>query len=183
MRPRGSPQVLEKRRKRAVELLGQGLSLREVARRVEASSSAVVAWRDAYEERGKAGLAPKPVPGRPRKLPGKKLRHLWKVLLDGALAYGYPNDLWTLERIARVIEKEFGVAYHPSHVWKILRSSGWSCQVPERRAVQRDEDAIEHWDRREWPAIKKSRRTGCPSRFPGREWVFAGSYAGAHLGT
>ena len=183
MRPHGSPQELENRRKRAVELLGQSLSLHEVARRVGASPSAVIAWRDAFEANGASGLAAKPVPGRPPKLPRKKLRNLWKILLDGAIAYGYPNDLWTLERIARVIEKEFAVHYHPSHVWKILRSSAWSCQVPEHRAMQRDDEAFEHWTQCKWPAIKKSTRTGRPPRFHRRKRVFAHSHARQNLGT
>ena len=166
MRPYGSPQQLERRRKRAVGLLDKGLSLREVARRVGASPSSVSEWRDAYEAEGESGLAAKPVPGRPRKLDPAHYPSLWEILLDGASAYAYPNDLWTLERIATVIRREFGVKYHPSHVWKILRGAGWSCQVPERRAIQRDEGKIAHWQRYKWPAIKKSRKTWCPPRIP-----------------
>ena len=166
MRPHGSPRQLERRRKRAVELLNQGLGLREVARRVAASPSSVSAWRDAYRAEGEAGLAPKPVPGRPRKLDPSNLPRRWEILLDGAAAYGYSTDLWTLDRIARVIRKRFGVKYHPSHVWKILRAGGWSCQVPERRAIQRDEKKIAHWKRYKWPAIKKSRKTWGPHRIP-----------------
>lgn len=88
------------------------------------------------------------------------------LLLKGARAYGFPNELWTLKRIAAVIQVEFGVRYHPSHVWKILRHLGWSCQVPERRAIQRNEHAIAHWKRYRWPAIKKSPTTWGPSRLP-----------------
>lgn len=166
MRPHGSPRELERRRKRAVELLAQDLSLTEAARRVGASVSAVLRWRDAYAVGGQAGLAPKPVSGRPRKLEPSERPRLWEILLEGAMAYGFPNDLWTCKRIARVIRREFGVRYHPSHVWKILREAGWSCQVPERRAIQRDEGRIARWKRYRWPAIKKSRKTWRPPRFP-----------------
>jgi len=155
MRPHGSPHQLEQRRKRAVALLGKGLSLREVARQVGASVSSVWGWRDAHAREGKAGLAPKPVPGRPRKLSKNLLARLWTILLRGALAYGFSNDLWTLRRMAQVIRQEFAVQYHPSHLWKILRQEGWSCQVPERRAIQRDEKKIARWKRVEWPRIKK----------------------------
>jgi transposase len=149
-----------------MELLTRGLSMREVARRVGASVSSVSQWRDAYVANRESGLASKPVPGRPRKLGQHDYPRLWKILLKGALAYGYPNDMWTLRRISRVIEREFGVKYHPSHVWKILREQGWSCQVPERRAIQRDDDAIEHWKRYTWPAIKKSGKAWRPPRVP-----------------
>jgi len=83
------------------------------------------------------------------------------------MAYGYPNELWTLKRIARVILREFGVRYHPNHVWRVLRQLRWSCQVPERRPVQRDEEEIERWKRYKWPHIKKGARTWGPSGFPG----------------
>jgi hypothetical protein len=68
---------------------------------------------------------------------------------------GYKTDLWTLDRIARVIKQRFYIAYHPGHVWKILRALGWSCQKPERRAMQRDEAAIVHWKRYVWPQIRR----------------------------
>jgi transposase len=89
------------------------------------------------------------------------------LLLKGARAYGFPNELWTLKRIAAVIQVEFGVRFHPSHVWKILRNRGWSCQVPERRPIQRDERASAHGQRDKWPAIKKSPKTWSPPRLPG----------------
>ena len=77
------------------------------------------------------------------------------MLLRGARAHGYRTDLWTLPRVAEVISREFGVRYHPAHVSRILVEAGWSCQKPERRAVERDEAAIEHWKRYKWVAIKK----------------------------
>jgi transposase len=157
---------LERRRRRAIALLQQGLSLHEVARRVQASVSAVWQWRNAWQQGGEAALAPKPVAGRPRKLTMPQLDQLQQVLLKGARAYGFPNELWTLKRIAAVIQVEFGVRYHPSHVWKILRRLRWSCQVPERHPLQRDEAAIARWKRYQWPAIKKSPPPGCPSRLP-----------------
>jgi transposase len=77
------------------------------------------------------------------------------MLLKGATAHGFSTDLWTLPRVAEVIAKTFGVRYHPAHVWKILRGEGWSCQKPERRARERDEEAIQNWRDKRWPHIKK----------------------------
>jgi len=82
------------------------------------------------------------------------------------MACGFPNELWTLKRIATLVRKTFGVRYHPSHLWRVLRGCGWSCQVPERRAIQRDEEAIAHWMRYTWPAIKKSAKAWRPHRLP-----------------
>ena len=137
--------------------------MEDVARRVGASPSSVWRWKQAFDGGGLPALAPKPVPGRPRKLGPPQCQRLLALLLKGAMAYGYPNDLWTLKRIARVIRREFGVRYHPNHVWRLLRRCGWSCQVPERRAVQRDEAAIARWKRYRWPHIKKGPTTRGPS--------------------
>jgi len=166
MRPTGSPKALERRRQRAIALLERGLSLNEVARRIGASFSSVFRWQQAVLQDGPAALKAKPVPGRPRKLQEDECRRLLKILLEGARAYGFPNDLWTLKRISAVIRKEFGVVYHPNHLWRLLRRAGWSCQVPERQAMQRDDEAIAHWQRHKWPHIKKGSRTWGPSGFP-----------------
>lgn len=167
MRPYGSPKTLERRRRRAVTLLAEGRSLSEVARRMHASVASVYRWQHAWADGGEAALAPKPVPGRPRKLTDQQCAQLAQLLLQGARAHGFANELWTLRRIAAMIQVHFGVRYHPAHVWKLLRRFGWSCQVPEPRASQRDERAIAHWKRYTWPALKKSPTTWGPSRLSG----------------
>lgn len=140
-------------------LLRSGLTMTEVARRVGAAVASVCRWSRAFGEGGAESLRAKPVPGRPRKLQAPECQRLLDLLLAGARAYGYPNELWTLKRIARVIRREFAVTYHPHHVWRLMRRWGWSCQVPERRAVQRDDAAIAHWKRYRWPHIKKGATT------------------------
>lgn len=88
------------------------------------------------------------------------------MLLKGPQQAGYQTDLWTLQRVAALIDRHFGIQYHAGHVWKLLTALGWSCQKPERRAVERDEEAIARWTREEWPRIKKRRSPGGPSRVP-----------------
>ena len=58
--------------------------------------------------------------------------------------------------IVQVIWQEFGVRYHPSSVWHILRKMGWSSQRPQRRPFQRDDEAIEEWKDEVLPEIKKN---------------------------
>lgn len=166
MRPLGSAASLEKRRRRAVELSKAGEGIRAIARQVRASPGAVHGWIQAWKQHGEPALAAKPVPGRPKKLTARQRATLQKRLLAGALAGGFPNELWTLNRIATLIRRAFGVSYHPSHLWRVLQACGWSCQVPERRAIQRDEAASAHWKRHQWPAIKKSPKTWRPHRLP-----------------
>jgi len=81
---------------------------------------------------------------------------LAEILLKGAMANGYRTDLWTTQRIAEVIEKNFGIRYHRDHVGRVLGQMGWTHQKPERRAVERNEEEIERWKREEWPRIKKN---------------------------
>jgi len=146
-------------------LLSQGLSLHEVARRVKASVASVHRWQQASLAGGFSALDPKPASGRPGKLTDGQRAKLLDLLLAGAMAAGFANELWTLKRIRSVIRREFGVKYHPSHIWKILQGCGWSCQVPERRAIQRDEEAIERWKNETWPEIKKARELGAHIAF------------------
>jgi transposase len=160
----GSSKQLEKRRRRAVQLLESGRSLSAVARQVGATVSSVFRWRQAYQRKGAHGLDAKPIPGRPPRLSAAQRRRLVTLLGQGALHAGYRTELWTLPRVAELIRDEFGVRYHPAHVWKLLTALGWSCQKPERRAVERDEAAIARWKREDWPRIKKRRSTGRPSR-------------------
>ena len=164
MRPHESQSELEKRRRRAIALLKQGkASLSDVARQVGASKSSVSRWQQAYQESGSKALRPKEIPGRPPKLSSEEKTQLEQVLLAGPLAAGYRTDLWTLKRIAEVIHKYFGTTYHPNHVWRLLVGMNWSCQKPERRALQRNEEAIGHWKRYPWPYLKKSGKTWGPS--------------------
>ncbi len=141
MRPTGTAEELERRRRRAVALLDQGRGVREAAGMVGASPAAVTRWRQAYEKRGEAGLCAKPHPGRTPKLSLKQRRKLIRLLKRGPGQHGYGTELWTLKRVAEVIGQQFGVRYHPSGVWHVLRGMDCSCQKAERRARERDEKA------------------------------------------
>ena len=164
MRPAGTPEQLEKRRRRAIAQVKAGRTLSAVARQCSASVSSVHRWWQAYTRGGVRGLRPKPIPGRPSRLSAVQKQRLVTLLGRGPLRAGYRTDLWTLPRVAGVIREHFGVRYHPAHVWKLLTGLGWSCQKPERRAVERDEPAIARWKRTAWPRIKKRRSPGGPPR-------------------
>ena len=156
MRPYGTPQQLEKRRRRAVALLSEGHGPTAVARMVGVAHGSVVRWRQACETAGDEALAAKPHNGPRPKLSNKQCLRLQRLLLDGPTRHGYANELWTLKRVAHLIRRKFGVKYDPSGVWHLLRRMGWTCQKPERRARERDEEAIARWRRVDWPRIKKS---------------------------
>lgn len=156
MRPKGNAAELERRRRHAITLLEQGMMAAEVAKAVGTSRASVTRWRQAYQKAGPSGLGAKPHPGRPAELNERQRRKLVDLLKRGPCKHGYSTELWTLRRVAEVIQKNFGVSYHPGHVWWILHGLGWSCQKPERRARERDEEVIQRWRERDWPRIKKS---------------------------
>jgi transposase len=155
MRPKGSSAELERRRRRAVALLDKGMKAAHVAKAVGVSRASVTRWRDSYQGGGEQALAAHPHPGRRPKLTARQRERLAKLLLEGPGVLGYPTELWTLRRVAEVVEHNFGVHYHPGHVWYLLRSMDWTCQKPERRARERDEEAIAKWRTERWPDIKK----------------------------
>jgi len=147
--------ALEGRRLRAAALLQKGLSEAEVARQVGVHRQSVNRWARQLSEGGRGALKKAGRAGRKPLLQDSDLRRIEEGLKRGPEVLGYHTSLWTAARVADLIEKLCGVRYHPGHVWRILGQLGWSCQRPTGRALERDEDAIRHWRRYRWPAIKK----------------------------
>jgi transposase len=147
--------ALEQRRLRAATLLTHGVHQSEVARRVEVSPQSVSRWAGQLAEGGRRSLRQAGRAGRKARLTAKDFERMERALQRGPEALGYETSLWTSQRVAHLIENEFGIQYHPGHVWRILRRLGWSCQRPTGRALERNEEAIHHWKKQRWPAIKK----------------------------
>ena len=162
-RPKGSADLLEDRRKRALALLDRGYSLHEVGRRVGCAAVSVMRWRDARRRGGAKALEVRFSPGRPPKMNATQRKRLVGLLLKGATAYGWRTNLWTTARIGELIRREFSIEYHRDHIGRLLHSLGWSVQKPERRALERNEQAIERWKQKDWPRIKKTLRGWAPT--------------------
>jgi len=150
--------ALEQRRLAAMKLLKQGYNQSEVARRVRVCSQTVSRWARMVSDQGEKALAAAGRAGRKPLLNGKQRERLIVRLLEGPEKLGYETPLWTCDRVGHLIEDEFGIGYHAGHVWKILRQLNWSPQRPAGRALERNEEAIDHWKRETWPAIKKKRQ-------------------------
>jgi transposase len=147
---------MEQRRMRAAELFERGVIPAEVARQVGVSHQIVSDWRAAWRRSGRDGLRAAGRAGRLPKLSREQLAQVEVELAKGAEANGYTTDLWTLKRVAEVIERVTGVSYHPARVWHILREGlGWSWQRPARRATERNDEAVHQWVKRRWPQLKK----------------------------
>jgi len=149
---------MEERRLRAVDLFEQDVRPAAIARQLGVSHQIVSDWRAVWRQGGREALRAAGRAGRRPKLSDEQLAQVEAALATGAEANGYVGDLWTLPRVAEVIERVTGVSYHPGHVWYVLRDQlNWTWQRPARRAVERNDEAIAHWVKKGWPQLKKGR--------------------------
>src|SRR5262249_34150568 len=156
VRPRRDFAAMQARRMQAADLFERGVIPAEVARQVGVSHQIVSDWRAAWRRSGRDGLRGAGRAGRRPKLSRDQLARVEGELLKGAEANGYPNEVWTLQRVAEVIERQTGVRYHPAHVWFLLRQDlKWSWQRPARRATERNEDAIQQWVEKALAVLEK----------------------------
>ena len=159
--------ALERRRKRAVRLFKAGKTQAGVARALGVTRQGVGRWYRQYLRGGAAAMNGAGRAGRKPKLDRVQLEHLDTAPRERARAHGFGTSLWTLPRVAIVIQRLTGVQYHPGHVWKILRNLAWTVQRPAKRARERNEQEIRKWISTRWPAIKKKpadSAPGSPSR-------------------
>lgn len=143
-------------RLQGVDMVLGGMSQVDVAEELNVHPHSVSRWMAVYRAKGREGLLSVGRHGRMPLLSDGQKEQLKAILKKGPKPYGYEIGLWTLPRVTKVIELEFGVGYHESHVWKILQGIGWSCQRPTKRALERDEQKIKDWKRKTWPALKKT---------------------------
>ncbi len=155
-------QTLLQQRTEAAHLLAQGYSQARLARHLGVSRQCASRWFAAWQDGGADALQTIRQPGPRARLTQQQREQIATELLKGPEAHGYATPLWTLERIGELIERQTGVGYHPGHVWHLMRGMNWSCHKPERRAKERDEDAIARWLDEEWPALKRGHKSEEP---------------------
>jgi transposase len=151
------PVDLERRRMLAAELFEQGAKQAEIGRLLGVSRQAVGQWHAAWVTGGADALVGH-VGRAAAYLTLEQEEAVLAELKRGAQAFGWEDQRWTLARIARVIEEQFGPRYSLPGVWLLLRRLGWSWQVPVTRATQRDEEAIAAWRTETWPAVSHPER-------------------------
>src|ERR1700676_4006823 len=150
-------QALERRRKQAARLFAKGnLPQASVARELKESRMSVSRWHRQWKKSGKEALRAALRAGRKPLLNPRHVHRVQGALRKGARAHGFSADLWTLPRVATVIERITGVRYHPGHVWRVLGSMHWTVQKPEQQAKERNADQVEYWKTVRWPALKKN---------------------------
>src|SRR5512132_4709030 len=173
---------LQERRLEAARMFAHGATQAEVARTFGVSPQAASIWYRRWRQGGEPALRGAGRAGRRPRLSQAELEAVAQALGKGPEAFGFDTDLWTLARVAAVIERLTGVAYHPGHVWRLLRRLGWSPQRPARRASERDEAAIARWRAQEWPRIKGGAEARRVAVLSGRAGRFAAPAGAAYLG-
>jgi transposase len=155
MRTPGSADELEYRRRLAVQRVADGYSTQEVADFLGVDPSTVRRWLAAFRDRGDAGLALRPVSGRPGKLTSTQEKIALRWLTESPTHHGFETELWTAARLGQLIREEFGVGLNPRYLSTWLRERGFTPQKPERIPRERDPKAVAAWLESDWPRIKK----------------------------
>jgi len=162
--PRRDFEALKARRLRAADMFRRGKTQAEVAQALGVSRESASKWYQLWSEGGRDALVGAGRAGRLPRLSDEQLADVVTALERGPRANGFATELWTLARVADVIEATTGVRYSQTQTWTTLHERlGWSRQRPARRAKERDEEAIANWVAKDWPRIKKAPGAGAPS--------------------
>jgi transposase len=148
----------EWRRLRALLLKQQGWRRRDIGNALGVSEETISRRLARACGGGPEALLARSSPGRPPKLSPAQKRLIPEFLRRGPEAYGFRGEVRTCARVARVIGEEFGVHYHKDHVGRLLKELRWTPQVPIKRAIQRDEEAIHRWRDEVRPELRRRAR-------------------------
>jgi transposase len=163
MRSKGTAAELEARRVAAVRRVDEGWAQKDVAAFLGVHPVTVAKWVARHRADGVDGLAARPTPGRPRFLSAEQERKVLGWLSESPTKRGFRTDLWTARRVAELIDKKFGVRFHPNYLREWLSERNYTPQKPARRARQRDQAAIDQWVAKDWPRIQKRRTRTTPT--------------------
>ena len=140
-----------------MDALNRGLGVGEVANAYGVDRTTVYRWQRRYSEKdGTDGLLRKPGSGRPRKLEDLDEGDLLAIVMQPASAFDYETDLWTVGRLHRVIQDEYGVKISRDTLWRRLREAGLTYQKPERQYDEIEPEARQRWLRYEVPKIRRT---------------------------
>ena len=156
MRTKGHADELERRRRLAVERVSDGYTATDVAEFLGVHPASVRKWCATHQKRGDAGLAAKPPPGRPPKLTLARQRQVVRWLYKNPKSFGFATELWTAARVAQVIERKWGVKFHPNYLNAWLTERGITPQKPLKRPRERNPEIIEHWKTHTWRRIQNA---------------------------
>lgn len=152
----------ERLRLAAAEMFAAGQDNAMVAKQLRVSVRSVQRWRRTWRDGGPPALHSKGSAARPR-LSEDLVVVLDQELAKGPVAHGWPDQTWTLERIKTLIGRRFHKSMTLSSIAQLLHRHGFSHQVPARRALERNEEAVSGWVKETWPQVEAPRRRAGPS--------------------
>jgi transposase len=102
--------TLEEIRIRAVTQVQQGKSPEEVVAALGMTRCCIYNWLAAYRSGGWNALKAKKLYGRPKKLTGKEMEIIYKIIIQGnPRQYRFSFALWTLGLIQKLIYMKLGI--------------------------------------------------------------------------
>ncbi len=152
-----------RRRHLAVQRVAEGYAQREVAAFLGVHPGSVSRWVCAHRREGPGALQGHDASGRPPKLSARQEKAVLSWVGQSPTKFGYPDELWTSRRLAALIEKRLGVRFNSNYLVEWLSRRKQSAQKPAKRALERDEAAIERWVQEDWPPIEKKPKTKPPT--------------------
>lgn len=146
-------------------LVSEGMGERRAAQIVGVGRRTLQDWIFRFRQNGLKGLVKGPYLGRRPKLSPDQLRELAQLIERGPENAGLDTGVWTAPLVARMVNKLFGIRYHPDHMRKILRRLGFTVQLPRRELSRADPVDQSRWLTQELAVLKKksSRSVECSS--------------------
>ena len=154
-----SPQEQYQLRKLIIRMLKQGEKAAKVAEILGVSRQMVYDAKNAYEQKGLAGIKPRakgPKKGQGRKLNPEQEREVrWILVEKTPEQLKFADCMWSRENVSELIKQKYGIDMPVSTMGDYLRRWGFSVQRPAKRAYKQDEKAVKAWAEVEFPGISK----------------------------
>ena len=110
------------KRAKASDLFAAGFTRADVARHLGISRTTAGRWFRIWTAGDSLTTDRR---GRTPRLPAQARTHLSAALEDSPRAHGFDLDQWTQDAVVAFISTRWGVRYHPRHIGRLLRRSGW----------------------------------------------------------
>jgi len=116
------------KRIQGVLLVSSGMAESKAALIVQVARRTLQEWISKYRRGGLTALKKGPYPGRSPKLTEAQFEELGQIIEQGPESVGLDSDVWTAPLAVDLVNRLFGVKYHPDHMRKILKRLGFSVQ-------------------------------------------------------
>jgi transposase len=107
----------------AAYLASKGWSARKMESLFDVSFKQITIWLHEFDESGENGLKEKPKTGRNSKLSDEQKIEL-KHIIENQFPenFGFPEQKWKGDAVAKLIEMKFGIVYKKAQVYNIINS-------------------------------------------------------------